>query len=155
MHGLVQEPAALAFVRLRIRSHEHLCQTFADELPVRPRELVTVVGNLVDNAVDAVMEQNGGTHRRVAVHLEGDTSHVRVVVEDSGAGVRPEDAERVLERGWSTKASGGRGIGLALVGQVARRHHGTVEVAVSDLGGARFTVTLGPADVPLATELGS
>ncbi len=127
----------------------------ADELPVRPRELVTVVGNLVDNAVDAVMEQNGGTHRRVAVHLEGDTSHVRVVVEDSGAGVRPEDAERVLERGWSTKASGGRGIGLALVGQVARRHHGTVEVAVSDLGGARFTVTLGPADVPLATELGS
>ena len=80
--------------------------------------------------------------RRVAVRVEGDEEHVRVVVEDSGPGVPPADAERVLERGWSTKAAGGRGIGLALVGQVARLHHGTVEVAGSDLGGARFTVVL-------------
>jgi sensor histidine kinase regulating citrate/malate metabolism len=125
-----------------------------DQLPVRPRELVTVVGNLVDNAVDAVMDQRDGAERRIAVHLEGDRRHVRVVVEDSGPGVRPEDAERVLERGWSTKASGGRGIGLALVGQVARQHAGTVEVSASPLGGARFTVTLGPVHAPLGPEPG-
>ena len=49
-----------------------------------------------------------------------------VVVEDSGPGSGPRTRRRVLERGWTTKApaSGGRGVGLALVGQVARRHGG-------------------------------
>jgi sensor histidine kinase regulating citrate/malate metabolism len=111
----------------------------ADELNVQPRELVTVLGNLVDNAMDAVAEQ---VDRRIVVHVDGDAEGVSIVVEDSGTGVRTEDAERVLERGWSTKASGGRGIGLALVGQVARQHGGTVEVDTSPLGGARFTVVL-------------
>ena len=114
-------------------------EVVAEELTVRPRELVTVLGNLVDNAIDAVSEQ---LDRRIVVHVEGDAEGVTVVVEDSGTGVRSEDAERVLERGWSTKASGGRGIGLALVGQVARQHGGSVEVDSSELGGARFTVTL-------------
>lgn len=114
-----------------------------EDLPVRSRDLVTVVGNLVDNALDAVGSAEDPSVRRVVtVHVEGDEEHVRVVVEDGGPGVRPEDAERVLERGWSTKAAGGRGIGLALVGQVARAHQGTVEVAESSLGGARFTVVL-------------
>ena len=117
-------------------------EVVTDVLPVRPRELVTVVGNLVDNALDAVSGLPEGAVRRVAVRVEADEEHVRVLVEDSGPGVPPADAERVLERGWSTKAAGGRGIGLALVGQVARLHHGTVEVSDSDLGGARFTVVL-------------
>lgn len=111
-----------------------------DDLPVQPRELVTVVGNLVDNAMDAVGE---AVERRVSVRISGQPDHLVVEVEDSGPGVREEDAERVLEHGWSTKATGGRGIGLALVGQVAHRHGGSVQVDASSLGGARFTVTLG------------
>jgi sensor histidine kinase regulating citrate/malate metabolism len=111
-----------------------------DQLPVQPRELVTVVGNLVDNAMDAVRDAE---ERRVSVRISGQDDHLLVEVEDSGPGVPEEDAERVLERGWSTKATGGRGIGLALVGQVARRHGGAVRVDASPLGGARFTVTLG------------
>ncbi len=107
---------------------------------VEARDLVTVVGNLVDNALDAVA---GSPDRRVEVSIVGDEDSVRVVVGDSGPGVPSEDAERVLERGWSTKATGS-GIGLALVGQVARRHQGVVSVGSSPLGGAEFTVTLGP-----------
>jgi len=101
-----------------------------------------VVGNLVDNAMDAVGEAE---ERRVSVRIAGDHERLVVEVEDSGPGVPEEDAAKVLERGWSTKATGGRGIGLALVGQVARKHGGTVVVDASTLGGARFTVTLGPA----------
>ena len=108
------------------------------------RDLVTVLGNLVDNAFDAVVS---GTDRRVRVVLTGDAGAVTVRVGDSGPGLGPGDAARVLERGWTTKAAPGtgRGLGLALVVQVARRHGGDVEVGRSDLGGAEFTVTLRPA----------
>ncbi|SDR89878.1 Sensor histidine kinase regulating citrate/malate metabolism [Nocardioides scoriae] len=109
------------------------------DVGVPPRELVTVVGNLIDNAFDAVTD---ASPRAVRVRLDGAAGRVRVEVGDSGPGVRPQDAARVLERGWSTKATQGRGLGLALVGQVARQHGGGVEVDRSELGGARFTVVL-------------
>jgi sensor histidine kinase regulating citrate/malate metabolism len=120
---------------------------------VPARELVTVLGNLVDNALDAV---TGREVRRVAVTLEHDDDGLRVVVGDSGPGLDPEQARRVLERGWTTKASahdvGGRGVGLALVGQVARRHGGEVRIGASPLGGAQFEVALRPTPVAGGTS---
>jgi len=113
----------------------------ATDLPADPRDLLTVVGNLVDNAFDAVTDSET---RRVSLHVTADEGWIEVVVGDSGPGIASEDASRVLDRGWSTKAttSGGRGLGLALVSQVARRHGGSVTVGASSLGGAQFTVTL-------------
>ncbi len=111
-----------------------------DDLPAR--DLVTVVGNLVDNAMDAV---TGRAERRVVVRFEGDDAELRVVVGDSGPGLSPDQARHAQEIGWSTKAAtddGGRGIGLALVGRLAHRYGGEVTIAESPLGGAEFTVTL-------------
>ncbi len=110
-----------------------------EDATVSSRELVTVLGNLLDNAFDAV---TGSGTRRVEVSLEADGDLLRVVVGDSGPGLDDEEAAHALERGWSTKASGGRGLGLALVSQVARRYGGRVRVDGSPLGGARFTVEL-------------
>jgi two-component system, CitB family, sensor kinase len=142
--GAVEEPAlaALLLGKTAQAVERGIELTVTGDLrsgPVEPRDLVTVVGNLVDNAMDAV---TGADVRRVVVDLDGDDELVRVVVGDSGPGVPAEDAEHVLERGWSTKATGS-GIGLALVGQAARRHGGAVSVGRSPLGGAEFTVTLG------------
>ncbi len=111
----------------------------ADGLP--RRDLVTVLGNLVDNAFDAVADV---AERRVTVHLEHGDGLLRIAVEDSGAGLDDEAAALALDRGWTTKAApgAGRGLGLALVVQVARRHAGDVTVDRSPLGGARFTVVL-------------
>lgn len=105
------------------------------------RDLVTVLGNLVDNAFDAVAEAE---ERRVRVHLERTDGMLTIQVDDGGAGLDDEAATQVLERGWTTKAApgAGRGLGLALVVQVARRHGGDVTIGRSDLGGARFTVVL-------------
>jgi sensor histidine kinase regulating citrate/malate metabolism len=110
---------------------------------VPARDLVTILGNLLDNAFDALA---GRDERRVDVELSGDSHGVRIVVGDNGPGLSGEDASHVLERGWTTKASAaaGRGVGLTLVGQVARRHGGWVRVGASPLGGAEFTVTLFP-----------
>jgi sensor histidine kinase regulating citrate/malate metabolism len=146
--GAVEEPvlAALLLGKTAQAAERGIELTVDGDLragtgPVEPRDLVTVVGNLVDNAMDAVA---GRDERQVDVRVTGDQHQVTVVVDDSGPGVPPGDVDRVLERGWSTKASGS-GIGLALVGQVARRSGGSVDVGTSPLGGARFTVTLGSA----------
>jgi two-component system, CitB family, sensor kinase len=105
------------------------------------RDLVTVVGNLVDNAFDAV---SGQADRRVRVELGGG-ERLRVVVGDSGPGFDSDAVAHALERGWSTKSGGdaaGRGLGLALVSAAARRHDGGVTLGRSDLGGARIEVEM-------------
>ncbi|MEU6060387.1 sensor histidine kinase [Streptomyces sp. NPDC047097] len=110
---------------------------------VEPRELVTVVGNLVDNAVDAAA---GSGRARVEVELRAEGRTVRLRVADSGPGVPAGHRELVFTEGWSTKdrpAHGGRrGLGLALVRRLAERQGGSVAVAEAEAGGAEFTVVL-------------
>ncbi len=86
---------------------------------------------------------------RVTLRTEsvgGDPAVLLVRVADTGPGVRPEEAETVFERGWSTKpASGGergRGLGLALVRLAVARHGGSVHVGASAEGGAEFSARL-------------
>ncbi|MGH3371579.1 MAG: sensor histidine kinase, partial [Nocardioidaceae bacterium] len=104
------------------------------------RDLTTVVGNLVDNALDAIAGRDAA---RVRVLLREDAEAVRVTVHDSGPGVPDGDTEAVLRQGWTTKndgAEGGRGFGLALTRLVCRRRGG--DVAVHNDGGAVFTAVL-------------
>ncbi|MFG2981939.1 ATP-binding protein [Streptomyces sp. NPDC048258] len=100
------------------------------------RDLVTVVGNLVDNAMDALTGVPGG---RIAVTVRSGADGLLLRVTDSGPGL-PEGVD-VFRRGWSGKGEG-RGLGLALVRQVAQRHGGTAEAAQPPEGGAEFTVRL-------------
>ncbi|MGA9748088.1 MAG: sensor histidine kinase [Nocardioides sp.] len=119
--------------------------TAVDGLPVEARDLVTILGNLIDNAFDAV-SASGPSERRVRVAVTADDARLEVVVDDSGAGVPADARERVFQHGWSTKRGGdgaARGLGLALVGQVVRKHDGIAEVDDSGLGGARVTVRIG------------
>jgi two-component system, CitB family, sensor kinase len=110
-----------------------------DDSPLPTGDLLTVVGNLVDNALEAV----AGTPapRRVRVFVGEVDDRLLVRVADSGPGLAPERVADAFRRGWSTKSTG-RGLGLALVGQVVRRHGGSAEVARSDDGGSLFTVRL-------------
>ncbi|MCC4317533.1 sensor histidine kinase [Streptomyces malaysiensis] len=117
------------------------------------RDLVTILGNLIDNATDAAAEGVGNDEAprsaRVTVTARADAGELTLRVTDTGAGLDPAATEDVFRRGWSTK-SPGRGLGLALVQQAARRNAGTVEVSASEDGGADFTVRL-PLTTPTPT----
>ncbi|MWV51063.1 GHKL domain-containing protein [Rathayibacter sp. VKM Ac-2803] len=106
-----------------------------------PGDLVTVLGNLIDNALDAAASSALDREPWVEVYLGlGDGGDLVLQVSDSGPGV--EEAADVFARGYSTKESDafGRGIGLALVQQVVERLGGSIEV--SRHVGAVFTVQL-------------
>ncbi|MGW0959828.1 ATP-binding protein [Streptomyces gelaticus] len=109
---------------------------------VDPRGLVTVVGNLVDNALDAVAGADGAL---VEVGLRAVGRTVELRVRDSGPGVPAGHRESIFTEGWSTKeipAHGKRGLGLALVRRLAERQGGGVTVDGAADGGAEFTVVL-------------
>ncbi|MFI1245421.1 ATP-binding protein [Streptomyces anulatus] len=128
------------------------------------RDLVTILGNLIDNAVEAASDatdngSDGGSdggagavpapraaggpvgRARVTVTALADERELLLRVADTGAGIGPEEADEVFRRGWSTHGAG-RGLGLALVRQAAYRNGGTVELDPGPDGGARFTVRL-------------
>ncbi len=102
--------------------------------------LVRVVGNLVDNALEAVQERPEG-ERRVRVLLSGEPDRVYIEVADSGPGLEPDQIERVFEEGYSTKAAG-RGVGLALVRRLVERIGGQIWVRRAPEGGALFQVII-------------
>ncbi|MFF8535460.1 ATP-binding protein [Streptomyces sp. NPDC015532] len=114
-----------------------------------PRDLVTVLGNLIDNAMDAAQ---GTVGARVTVTAFTEESALVLRVADTGAGVDPAHAEQVFRRGWSTKPAGpgGRGLGLALARQTVSRHAGTLEVREGSDGGAEFEARL-PLPTPART----
>ncbi|MET7513086.1 ATP-binding protein [Streptomyces sp. NPDC005480] len=119
--------------------------------PEDAADLATVIGNLVDNAVDAAASDDDTGDAWVEVELRQDASSVEVVVRDSGPGLPPEAAREVFAHGFTTKAAqeGERGIGLALTKLVCERHSGEISVA-NTADGAMFTahMPLGhPADV--------
>ncbi|MEU6478508.1 sensor histidine kinase [Streptomyces sp. NPDC047017] len=106
-----------------------------------PRDLVTILGNLIDNAVDAAQ---GSTRARVTVTACARDATLVLRVADTGPGVDAAHADRVFQRGFSTKPTGpgGRGLGLALARQAVRRHAGTLTVAGGEDGGAVFEARL-------------
>jgi two-component system CitB family sensor kinase len=115
------------------------------DLAIEPSAVVTMVGNLVDNAMDAAVETQ--PPHRVALRVVADRDRFRLTVDDSGPGLSPAEAEQAFRRGWSTKGTTGglgRGIGLALVVQAVRSRHGTISVDRAPLGGARFDIVIGP-----------
>jgi two-component system CitB family sensor kinase len=128
--------AAESGVSLEIAPESHLAALD----PALATDVITLLGNLIDNAVDVSV---GSEPAKVTVGIK-DHDGLVISVADSGPGVPEHLREAIFARGVTSKpdVAGGRGIGLALVRLVTSQHGGTVEVSDGPSGGAMFVVRL-------------
>ena len=148
--------AAERKVTLRITDHTHLG-------PLEPQssfDVATVLGNLIQNGIDAAASSPPADDRApwVQVEIRQPGSTVEITVSDSGPGVDSTIATEVFEHGFTTKAAkdGERGIGLALTKLICRRRGGEVEIRNTSDGAefvARMTIT--PAEPREAPTIAS
>ena len=109
------------------------------------KQLVTAVGNLIENAVHYSPERT-----RVAVAVRRRDGAIEISVTDQGMGIAEKDLERVFERFYRadparSRATGGTGLGLAIVKHVATNHGGEVSVWSVEGSGSTFTLRLPPS----------
>lgn len=155
MVGQVADPALAALllgksaladqrgVELRLRAHGTIT---AQRMP--SQDALTIVGNLLDNALDAVAARRTASEEGGWIELEleaGDEGALTITVRDNGPGISADNLDAVFTAGWTTKPSqqpGGRGLGLALVRHTVTRLGGTITVRNDSDGGAVFQACL-------------
>src|SRR5213080_4276506 len=136
--ALLLAKAAIASERgieLRVSDNTVMTRSALDS-----EDLITLLGNLIDNALDAAATSDG---RWVSVSVTEQDDELVVKVHDSGSGIPDGVDGQIFQEGFSTKAGPNRkrrGFGLALVRQVARRNGG--DVTVVNNGGALFMVRI-------------
>ncbi|MEY9893075.1 two-component system CitB family sensor kinase [Catenulispora sp. MAP5-51] len=141
--GLILAKAAVAGERgVELELTE---DTWLGDTPDKVQALTTVLGNLIDNAFDAVSGPgvDPGKPGRVLVSIVEDDDGVTVRVADNGPGIPAGAAEHVFTDGFTTKPATGsmrRGLGLALVHRLVQRLGGSI--AATEGPGAVFTVRL-------------
>jgi signal transduction histidine kinase len=111
--------------------------------------LALVIGNVVDNAVQAILDADktppGGTIT-LTTHIEPARSRLVLTVADTGHGIAAETLPRIFESLFSTR-SFGLGLGLPTARKIVEQHHGTMTVTSAIGRGTCVTITL-----PLSTE---
>jgi sensor histidine kinase regulating citrate/malate metabolism len=123
-------------IELTVTEETHLPSN-ADDLALSGQEMVTVLGNLIDNAMDACDREDPW----VEVTVAQDNGTLLIRVADSGPGMDAATFEKAMQRGYSTKDEAEQhGLGLALVAQVVNRHNGTLTADVTY--GSVVTVTV-------------
>lgn len=129
-------------------------ETWLGDLPSKVQALTTIVGNLVDNAFDALAAVTAA--RRVIVEIIDEPTVLTVTVCDNGPGVPAGGEQLIFQDGYTTKpsAGGGRGgLGLVLVQRLVTRLHGSIDV--SEGPGAQFTVRLPKQTTPAVVVAGA
>lgn len=118
-------------------------ESYLDSLPehIDPKVVVTILGNIIDNALDAAREKNpSGSEVKLSFTDLG--NDIIFDVEDNGAGVPKEMETAIFSDGFTTKSGENHGIGLALVKNSLELLKGQIFLSNSDLGGARFTIVI-------------
>jgi sensor histidine kinase regulating citrate/malate metabolism len=95
------------------------------EIKVPDNEMVCIVGNLIENAFEALRESQQ-PEKRVWVKIMPVRTALRITIVDNGPGILPAIRRQIFKRGFTTKQGQNKGIGLSLVKQCVEHLHGTI-----------------------------
>ncbi|MFC5601715.1 ATP-binding protein [Sporosarcina koreensis] len=114
----------------------------ATELSEKQREaLLTAIGNLMDNAMDAV-NKNPRTDRKIAISFTDIGNDIIFEIDDAGEGVPDPYVKSIFEQGFTLKEGEHGGFGLALTKQLVEGVDGELYLEEGDLGGASFVLSM-------------
>ena len=110
-------------------------------------KLKQVLINMVINARDAIMAQRRstppGTGGQISLKATAADGLVQMVISDNGAGIPPDQVDRVFDAFFTTKQEvSGVGLGLSVSYGIIQQHHGTIAVTSKEGEGTTFTITL-------------
>jgi signal transduction histidine kinase len=116
------------------------------ELPLvecYPAQINQVFMNILNNAIDALMEDESQSEKQIIIQTESKGDQVKIRIQDNGPGIPKELFKKLFDPFFTTKPVGkGTGLGLAICYQIIEKHQGSIEVC-SPLGkGAEFNITL-------------
>ncbi len=150
LHKAVPHPVIAAIVLGKYnRSKELRINFIVDrestmiEVPewIQQEKIVTIVGNLLDNAFEAVLDQQH-EERNVSLSFTDLGKDIVFEVEDSGPGIPAEKVDTIFEKGVSSKGSQRRGLGLYLVKQRLDELEGFISISSAPPGGTLFSVVI-------------
>ncbi|GAA0687678.1 sensor histidine kinase [Marinobacterium maritimum] len=108
--------------------------------PELPREkLVSIIGNLLDNAFEATLN-HGGPQQAVTLSMTDLGNDLIFEIEDRGPGISPEDQQRIFAKGTTSKSEPGHGLGLHLVSTQLQQLGGTITIEPGTPSGSRITI---------------
>lgn len=108
------------------------------KVELNPIQFEQVLINLVTNAMQALEAQE---HRIIEISTTVSDSHIAIFVDDNGPGIAYSEQHQLFEPFYTTKKNG-LGLGLSISQQITQAMGGTLDIADSPLGGARFVITL-------------
>ena len=146
----VSEPAVAALLIGKIARASELnvnfvlregCYYSATDISLPSEMLITVIGNLLDNAFDAMNERGDHKdHKELIFGIYSKPGAVLITIDDTGIGIKTEDMEQIFENGFSTKGEG-RGMGLYQVKAMVENFGGKITLESQEGVGTSFSVS--------------
>lgn len=127
-------------VTLEINESSNLEET---TLPIYNRSLITIIGNLIDNSLNAVNDNEN--EKYVYLDIKDEADKVVITVCDNGRGIKEEDLKNVFNRGFTTSKDGS-GIGLSLVKEKVEFFRGDIFIDSKENIGTKVVITLPKGD---------
>jgi signal transduction histidine kinase len=112
----------------------------------------TALVNIIENAIEACLEDRSGKSHRITFNVKGDNGHVIFEVEDTGVGMDSATRDSIFDMFYSTKGKMGTGLGLFIARNIVQQHGGTIQVASAPGQGSTFRVMMPRILPPAAKE---
>jgi len=122
-----------------------------DEFEIDPGSVHAALINILDNAVDACINDKSKEAHQVHFSVKEDKDHIVFVISDNGIGMDAETREKIFSLFFSSKGKKGTGLGLFISDRIIKQHGGTIGVSSVPGKGAKFSIKI-PKIIPKAVK---